>query len=676
MAEPHTTEPEGDVADASNLNPQQLGFMCGIEVHQQLATGKLHSRQPGDLYDVTMETLPVDWPRFSRKLRAARGESGRIDIAARFETKRNRSFEYVQSPNSGLIELDEQPPLRHDNDALDIALTTAALLEAKPVSLLQTMRKTVVDGSNTSGFQRTTLVSTGGELQTDSGPVGISVLLLEEDSARKLDTYQTETGECVIYNLDRLGLPLIEIATDPDVKDPNHAKETSIALGRTLRQTRRVRRGLGSIRQDLNVSLACGDRIEIKGCQDLNWIPRIIRLEMARQLHFYRLANTLRAKFSLPALPPDRRLDDALVEAEVSQEIAKQLPLKLVDVSELFSDCESKMIAAGLNNGSQMIALPLPGLNGLIGSKQLDLEGSQLPRLGRELAGAAKLAGVKGVFHSDELPAYGIELDYVNGVCEQLKLSKNDAFVLCLAPRWQADLALESVLLRARAAWHRIPQEVRNVVVKKGSPEDGTTAPMRPLPSGARMYPETDIPTTAVSSSMWQSVLENMPMTDSERQERLSKYDISGDQSEQLLARELDDSFVDYQNDLPAKAWATVLLENDEVDPALSSLVLLAKEQGELTREAINDVITNFANTGATMAEIQSFAEQNGLKPADTSSLQSVIDAVVLERIDFVKERGMGAIGPLMGVVMQKAGAADGKAVSALLKQAIMDATK
>jgi glutamyl-tRNA(Gln) amidotransferase subunit E len=190
------------------------------------------------------------------------------------------------------------------------------------------------------------------------------------------------------------------------------------------------------------------------------------------------------------------------------------------------------------------------------------------------------------------------------------------------------------------------------------------------------MYPETDIPTTAVSSSMWQSVLENMPMTDSERQERLSKYDISGDQSEQLLARELDDSFVDYQNDLPAKAWATVLLENDEVDPALSSLVLLAKEQGELTREAINDVITNFANTGATMAEIQSFAEQNGLKPADTSSLQSVIDAVVLERIDFVKERGMGAIGPLMGVVMQKAGAADGKAVSALLKQAIMDATK
>ena len=111
MAEAYFPEPEGDVSNAESLDPNQLGFMCGIEVHQQLATGKLHSRQPGDLYDVTMETLPEQWPRFSRKLRAARGEGGKIDIAARFETRRNRLFEYVQSPNSGLIELDDQPPL-------------------------------------------------------------------------------------------------------------------------------------------------------------------------------------------------------------------------------------------------------------------------------------------------------------------------------------------------------------------------------------------------------------------------------------------------------------------------------------------------------------------------------------------------------------------------------------
>ena len=676
MAESHFPEPEGDIADAEALNPDKLGFMCGIEVHQQLATGKLHSRQPGDLYDVTMDTLPEDWPRFSRKLRAARGEGGKIDIAARFETRRNRSFEYVQSPNSGLIELDDQPPLTHDESALDIALTTSALLNAKPVSLLQTMRKTVVDGSNTSGFQRTTLISTGGTLETSSDSVGISVLCLEEDSARKLDTYATDTGECVIYNLDRLGLPLIEIATDPDVKTPEHAKETSIALGRTLRQTRRVRRGLGSIRQDLNVSIACGDRIEIKGCQDLSWIPRIIKLEMARQLHFYRLANTLRNQLSLPALPSDRRLDNATIEASVRDKVAQALPLKLADVTEFFADCESKMVVNGLQKSYTMLALPLPGLAGKIGTKQLDSEGSQLPRLGRELAGAAKLAGVKGVFHSDELPAYGIEISNVESVRTALKLSDDDGFVLCLAPKWQAELALESVLLRARAAWHRIPQEVRNVVIKKGAPDDGTTAPMRPLPGGARMYPETDIPTQMIDSQKWQSIIDNLPMTDSERQIRMNKFDVSADQKDQILARELDDVFVEYQGGLPAKAWAAVLLENDEIDPRLSSLVLSAKEAGEITREAINDVIAHFAGHIPEISDIVAYAEQHGLKPADESELGDIIAAVVAERLDFVKERGMGAIGPLMGVVMQQAGAADGKAVSALLKQAILDATK
>ena len=676
MAESHFPEPEGDVADAEALNPDKLGFMCGIEVHQQLATGKLHSRQPGDLYDVTMDTLPEDWPRFSRKLRAARGEGGKIDIAARFETRRNRSFEYVQSPNSGLIELDDQPPLTHDESALDIALTTSALLNAKPVSLLQTMRKTVVDGSNTSGFQRTTLISTGGTLETSSDPVGISVLCLEEDSARKLDTYATDTGECVIYNLDRLGLPLIEIATDPDVKTPEHAKETSIALGRTLRQTRRVRRGLGSIRQDLNVSIACGDRIEIKGCQDLNWIPRIIKLEMARQLHFYRLANTLRGQLSLPALPSDRRLDDASTEASVRDKVAQALPLQLTDVTEVFADCESKMVVNGLQKSYTMLALPLPGLAGKIGTKQLDSEGSQLPRLGRELAGAAKLAGVKGVFHSDELPAYGIEISNVESVRKALKLSDDDGFVLCLAPKWQAELALESVLLRARAAWHRIPQEVRNVVIKKGAPDDGTTAPMRPLPGGARMYPETDIPAQTIDSQKWQSIIDNLPMTDSQRQTRMNQFDVSADQKDQILARELDDVFVEYQGGLPAKAWAAVLLENDEIDPRLSSLVLSAKEAGEITREAINDVIAHFAGHIPEISDIITYAEQHGLKPADESELGDIIAAVVAERLDFVKERGMGAIGPLMGVVMQQAGAADGKAVSALLKQAILDATK
>ena len=159
-----------------------------------------------------------------------------------------------------------------------------------------------------------------------------------------------------------------------------------------------------------------------------------------------------------------------------------------------------------------------------------------MPRLGRELAGAAKLAGVKGVFHSDELPAYGIEAEHVKSVRNLLDLGADDGFILCLAPLWQAELALESVLTRVRLAWHRIPQEVRNVVIKKGAPEDGTTTPMRPLPGGARMYPETDVPVFALSDERWQQTLQSLPMTDDQRAERMSEYEVSNDQASQLLS--------------------------------------------------------------------------------------------------------------------------------------------
>ena len=664
-------EPEGDVTDASTFDTEQLGFMCGIEVHQQLATGKLHSRQPSMLFDVTIDTVPSDWARYARKLRLASGEGGKVDVAARFEKRRNRSFVYIQSPNSGLIELDESPPLSHDSDALDVALTVSAMLGAKPVGAVQTMRKTVVDGSNTSGFQRTSLISTDGTLKTDTGDVGIDVLCLEEDSARKLDTIPTDYGEQVIYNLDRLGVPLIEIATSPDIQTPEHAKETAMALGRTLRDTRRVRRGLGSIRQDLNVSVACGDRVEIKGCQDLGWIPRIVRLEMVRQVHMYRLANDLRSSLGLPQLPPNRDLDDSDMESDVVEAVAKHIPLEYTDVTATFVSCESRMVTEGLTEGYTMLSLPLKGFAGKIGSKILDVDGAQLPRLGRELAGAAKLAGVRGVFHSDELPAYGIEEEHVESVRKQLELESNDAFVLCLAPSWQARLALESVGRRARLAFHRIPQEVRNVVVKKGAPEDGTTTPMRPLPGGARMYPETDVPTISIDSEHWQRISENLPMRQDERKQRLAQTDLSEDQSKQLLSRELDDAFFDYHKS-KSKAWGTLLLEHETVHPSVLSQILSVRESGGLTREGIEQVVEQFAHVKhVSVQEIEAFADENDLVPADVGNLESIVEGIVLERIDFVKERGMGAMGPLMGVVMGACPGVDGKEVSSVLRTMI-----
>ncbi len=665
-------EPNGDISTPESLDCNDLGFMCGLEIHQQLGTGKLHSRHRGELFDITADSVPKDWHRTHRRLRAPKGESGSVDIAAKFEQARKRSFQYVQSPNAGLIELDESPPQPLDEEALDITLTVAALLEAHPLPLLQTMRKTVVDGSNTSGFQRTTLVATNGTLPTTQGDVGIDVICLEEDSARKLDTIKTDDGTIVLYNLDRLGIPLIEIATAPDVKSPEHAQETAVGLGKVLRQTRRVRRGLGSIRQDLNVSIGCGDRVEIKGCQDLQWIPQIIRLEMARQLHFYRLANILRTSIQAPKLPVHRNEDDEQVETQVKDIVSALFSNQPKDVSSSFSSSTSDMVVKGLGQKNLMMGLKLPHLAGHLGTKTHDTNGAQMPRLGRELAGAAKLAGVQGIFHSDELPAYGITQDEVDSVRRNLDLSEGDAFALCLAPLWQAVLALESVNNRAQLAWHRIPKEVRNVVIKKGAPEDGTTTPMRPLPGSSRMYPETDIQTNRIDSEQWIHIKSNLPPNDEERLRRLQSTGISEDQSRQLLSREEDEAFFAFLDELPPKFWAALMLEYEGHSHHLLRHIAGLHEQNVCAREHIDKVVTHFSKESmATYEAIASYCEQHGFAPASADDLASIIEDVLAERKDFILEKGMGAMGPLMGVVMQAAGGADGKQVSTLLRNAI-----
>ena len=693
-------EPRGDISEPGELDPVALGFMCGLEIHQQLDTGKLHSRMPSELFDYSIDEIPEGWTRSSRRLRASEGESGQVDVAARFEQRRNRSFVYIQPPNAGLIELDEAPPLEHDDEAIDIVLTMAGMMGAKPVSALQAMRKTVVDGSNTSGFQRTTLVATDGKIQTNEGNVGVDVICIEEDSARKLDTKPSSSGEVVYYTLDRLGMPLVEIATAPDIKSPEHARETALALGTLLRDTRKVRRGLGSIRQDLNVSIACGDRVEIKGCQDLDWIPRIIRLEMARQLHMYRLATELRSEAGLPSLPTDRSEDELPVENRVAAAAAARLPLDTNDLTEVFANCESEMVRKSLDIGSKVLAVSLSGFAGRLGSKQTDSEGAQLPRLGRELASAAKMAGVAGIFHSDELPAYGISSSEVEVVREALALSERDAFVLCVAPKWQAELALESVVLRTRLAYHRIPREVRNVAIRKGQPEDGTTTAMRPLPGGARMYPETDIPVVEITEEHWDSINGELPLTSEERRDRLQGTGVSDNQVDAILGSEMDDILMmGIEGDasgcppLPAKAWASAILDNlraevadgsgrseSEVPWPVLKLAIHAREAGIVTREGVVPMARMLWLEGPSVdsdfdQSLEWFStnvDENGFAPAETGAVEAAVDEVLFENADMIRERGMGAMGPLMGAVMGKlGGAADGKVVSSILKEKI-----
>jgi len=386
----------------------ELGLKVGLEIHRQLDTKKLFSPVPSELHD------EVDF-HFERRLRPTMSELGEIDQAALEEFKKGRTFVYEGTYGySDLVYMDEEPPHMPDEEALKVSLQISYLLNATPVDEVHFMRKIVIDGSNVSGFQRTAIVGMNGKVDTPWGSVGIPTICLEEDACRIVER---EDGR-VIYRLDRLGIPLIEIATTPDIHHPEQAKIVAKYIGDALRATRKVKRGLGTIRQDLNVSIRGGARIEIKGVQELDMIPIIIEREVERQI------NLLKIK-------------EALKERGVRED---ELEEKFHDVSEIFEGTSSKIIARTLKRGGKVLAVKLPKFRGLIG---FEIQPGR--RLGTEMADRARKY-VKGIFHIDELPNYGITEEEVNAIIERLELGERDAFVLVAAEEETARKALKEVL--------------------------------------------------------------------------------------------------------------------------------------------------------------------------------------------------------------------------------------
>lgn len=335
-----------------DLDYSKLGFKCGIEIHQQLDTGKLFCRCPS--------LLRKDEPDFEvqRKLHAVAGEAGGVDVAAAHEAEKNREFVYQGYDTTCLVELDEEPPHEINEEALRIAMQISLLLNCRIVPLTQIMRKTVIDGSNTSGFQRTVLIARDGFVEIEEGRVGINAVILEEDAARIVE----RSDERTIYRLDRLGIPLVEIVTAPDIKTPEHAKNVSLKIGDILRSCK-VRRGIGTIRQDVSVSIKGGERIEMKGVQEPKIIIPTIENEIERQIKLVkgkksvaevRRGNADATTSFLRPLPgaarmyPETDLQMLKISRSLIDDVKKNLP-------KLRSEMKDELKKTGLN--SEMIKL-------------------------------------------------------------------------------------------------------------------------------------------------------------------------------------------------------------------------------------------------------------------------------------------------------------------------------
>src|SRR5213594_2675074 len=442
------------------MDYRALGLKVGLEIHQQLAARKLFCE---------CESVLVEEPggiRFRRRLRPTQSEMGEIDAAALEEAKRRLTFVYEATPNSCLVEADEEPPHPPNPEALDIALEIALLLDAEPVNEVDFMRKIVIDGSNTSGFQRSGLVALDGRLDVNGKRIGVPTILLEEDAARKLGEGEAE----VVYRLDRLGIPLVEIATTPNIETPEEAREVALAFGSLLRATRKVKRGIGTIREDVNVSIEGGARIEIKGVQELRLIATFVEKEVERQVMLLEVAT------------------------ELKRRNITSVPTELRDLTSLFRETGSKVVQTALKKGGVVLGWALPGFAGLLKGK-----------LGPELAAHARIAGVAGIFHSDELPGYGITQSELNAARKSLGLGTLDVCVLVAEEEPKARAAFDEMGPRAVAAIRGVPPETRE------PRPDGTTEYSRPLPGKARMYPETDVPPIRVTMERLRRIREHLP---------------------------------------------------------------------------------------------------------------------------------------------------------------------
>ncbi len=620
----------------------QPKLKVGLEIHRQLDTEhKLFCACPTDF----AESEPEE--NFLRRLRPTQSELGQVDQAALFEFHRGRSVRYeADNQTSCLVEMDEEPPSKLNAEAVEVCLTAALLMNAKPVDEIHVMRKIVIDGSNTTGFQRTCVIALEGGLTVDGKEIPIQQISLEEDAARKTG----QSSETVGYRIDRLGVPLIEVTTAPVLYTPSEVEKVAYAIGTALRATRKVKRGLGSIRQDLNISIPGGALIEIKGVQELDVLGSVVETEVNRQQKLLEIKDDLARRGVKPG----------------------SFERNYVDLTDVFAASKARIIKEAVSKGGVVLGLKLPKFKGLLGR-----ELAQGLRLGTEMSNRASFwAGVGGIFHSDELPAYGITEEETRQVKERLNAASDDAFVLVADAKAMAKDALDAVVDRAIESLGGVPEETRTAM------PDGTTRYMRPRPGAARMYPETDVPQTPVTTELVTKLRANLPETPEKLTKRLAdRYALNEKLTKQLVDSDYLTLFeqIGATSKVPPTFIASVLtetcksLEREGVpvhsipDSKIQSIFGLV-DAGAVAKEAVSDLLRwQAANLGLDASD---GVKKLGLRMLTERELEQIVDRQMEKNRKLIDERGESAFSSLMGSIMSEVrGSVEPKLVTEILRK-------
>jgi glutamyl-tRNA(Gln) amidotransferase subunit E len=624
------------------IDPADINLKVGFEIHQQLSTkSKLFCNCHCE------ETEKYGF-NFIRKLRPTQSELGIYDPAALFEFMKMRTIKYHAATGSScLVEADEEPPHEVNKEAIETALIFSLALQSRIIDEIHVMRKIVIDGSNTSGFQRTMLIAAGGYLNINNKKVGVQSICLEEDAAKLI----SDDGTIKEYGLDRLGVPLVEIALEPVTGKPEEIAEIALTLGRLLRASKRVARGLGSIRQDINISLDNGAIVEVKGVQRIDQLVKVIEYEMLRQHGLILIAQKLKK---------DRK--------------PEEIGDRIEDITDILIKSNSDIVKRSLadKNGGIFKAIRVKGFDGIIGFEPYpDI------RIGKHLSELVRFYSLGGVLHSDELPNYDITEEVVEAVRKKLDIVVGtDAFVIVGGPKDKVEFAVEAIIERLKMTLIGVPAETRAATL------EGKTSFSRPRPGAARMYPETDIPPIPIDNLLLNSLSGKIPKSwDDSIKILAEKYSLNKKIAEQIfdsnyftafekivvsvkidptfVASKLTEDLVNFER----QGFDTMLLTEDILMDAFRKLDagIIAKESIVLIFEKILRKEVKTVNEAITALGIISITDQE---------LNIAIDRILEQNISIIREKGIGSSGMLMGRIMAiLRGKVDGQKINSVLRE-------
>jgi len=555
-------------AEATQETYRTLGFRCGLEVHQQLRTAKkLFCRCPAGRYQ---DGNDYD-AQLVRHMRPTLSELGEYDGTALMEYKTKKNIIYrIKGETACTYDIDDTPPFAVNRQAIDIAIEVALLLNTSIVGELHIARKQYLDGSIPTGFQRTAIIGIDGHLPVAGKRIGVRQLSVEEDSCREV----SDVGHERTYTTDRLGMPLIETVTEPELLTPDEAAEAANYIRYLARSTRHVNVGIGAAREDVNVSVDGGTRVEIKGVQHIRWIPQLTHNEAFRQKALLLIRDELQ-----------RRVSDPTAWA------AAHVPL---------SDADRHLVDGAVPSSTSAVIFRLPRFGGLL---------SFFTNPGRTFADefsdrlkVVACIAVPNLAHPDQ-PASAISPAAWRTLAIRVGAEPDDGLVLVWGPAADLPTAVDTLVERCRLAFQGVPNETR-----KGLP-NGTTIFERVLPGPDRMYPDTDSAPIPIEEEAIERTRARLPESVDRRMAALRAWNAPADVHAYILRRDLS----------PILAW---LIER-KVDSAFAATLLghnvrHAMGAREIDVERVRWAVVEAAERNLTREILQLLVPLALLEPAAT----------------------------------------------------------